>query len=222
MNILSPSILAADFNCLGEQISLTKQGGAPWVHVDVMDGSFVPQISLGMPELRSIRKGTDLFLDVHMMVTDPGRFVRTMADCGADMITFHLEAAKDPGAVIAAVQESGKKVGLAVKPSTPLEAAMPYLDRVNMLLIMTVEPGFGGQKFIEDMLPKIGRARSYFTEHGLNADVEIDGGVTRDNINMILDAGANVIVAGSAIYHGNILENTRYFTEKLREAEQVR
>ena len=219
MNILSPSILAADFTCLGEQIAETKQGGARWVHDDVMDGTFVPQISLGMPEIRSIRKGTDLFLDVHLMVTDPIRFVRTIADCGADMITFHIEAASDPGAVIAAIQESGKKAGIALKPSTPIAQVIPYLDRIDMLLVMTVEPGFGGQKFIADMLPKIREARELMTRRGRNIDIEIDGGVTRDNIGTILRAGANVIVAGSAVYHGNVEENTRFFIQKLRGEE---
>lgn len=216
MYILSPSILAADFNCLGEQLAQTRQGGAEWVHIDVMDGNFVPSISFGMPVIRSIRKGTDQFFDVHLMIREPERYVEAFADCGADLITFHLEATGDPGAVIAKIRtETGKKVGLSIRPSTPVEAAAPFLDSIDLLLVMTVEPGFGGQKYIEASTRRIEEARRLVRARGLHTDIQVDGGITRDNVDTVLDAGANVIVAGSAVYGGDIRGNVRFFVDHL-------
>jgi len=205
--ILSSSILSADFSILGEQIREAVNAGSEYVHFDVMDGAFVPSISFGMPVLKSVRKITDAVLDVHLMVNEPVRYIDEFAKLGADIITVHTEACSDVDAAIEAIKKAGCKVGLSVKPGTPTDVLFPYLDRVDMVLIMTVEPGFGGQKFIDYTMDKIKAVRNEITSRNLSVDVEIDGGVTADNISSIVSAGANVIVAGSAVFCGNISDN---------------
>ena len=212
--ILSPSILAADFAELGKQIEEADRAGADYIHIDVMDGCFVPSISFGMPVISSIRKVTKKPFDVHLMIVDPIRYVETFAKCGADIITVHFEACKDVKETLDAIHASGCRAGLSVKPGTPTSELFPFLDSVDMVLIMTVEPGFGGQKFIDYTLDKIREIRREINSRGVAVDVEIDGGVTRENIDMILEAGANVIVAGSAVFKGNISSNVKYFKER--------
>lgn len=207
MNILSPSILAADFWQLGEQIEQAEQAGAQYLHIDVMDGLFVPSISFGMPVITSLRKRTDIFFDVHIMIQEPERYATEFVKCGADMVTFHLEATEHVQDTIDSIRQAGGKVGISIKPGTPVEAVLPWLDQLDMVLVMTVEPGFGGQKYMEACTDKIRQVRAAITERGLSVDVEIDGGVTADNIRIPLEAGANVIVAGSAVFKGDVTEN---------------
>lgn len=209
MNILSPSILAADFRILGEQIREVESSGASYLHIDVMDGIFVPSISFGMPVISSIRKGSDLFFDVHLMIEKPERYVREFADCGADLINFHLEATEDVQSVIEAIRGLGKKVGITIKPATPAAAIEPWLGLVDMVLVMTVEPGFGGQTLMPDCLDKVREIRRMSDAKGLKTDIEVDGGITVDNVHLAIEAGANVIVAGSAVFRGDITGNVK-------------
>ena len=215
---MAPSILAADFNRLGEQLRVIEDCGVSYLHIDVMDGLFVPQISMGMPVIESIRKESGMVFDVHLMIVDPIRYIQTFADCGADIITFHVEAAEDPETVIAAIRKAGKKVGISVKPGTPVEAVRQYIPEIDQMLVMTVEPGFGGQKYIPEMTDKIRAAREMIRACGADCDVEVDGGIKKETIGTALEAGANLFVAGSAIFRGDLRENLAYYEEFLAQA----
>ena len=215
MNILSPSILSADFWKLGEDIKAVKEADVEWLHIDVMDGFFVPSISYGMPVIASIRKVTDMFFDVHLMIEQPERYIEDFAKSGADLINFHVEATEDVKAVIEQIRAVGKKVGITIKPKTPASAVEPYLELVDMVLVMTVEPGFGGQKLIPECIGKVTEIRKMVEEKGLNIDIEVDGGINIDNVEDAIKAGANVIVAGSAVFKNDVAENAKAFLAKI-------
>ena len=216
MNWLSPSILAADFNRLGEQIRCVRDNGAQALHFDVMDGMFVPSISFGMPVLESIRKETDLFLDVHLMIREPIRYVEEFAKCGADLITIHYEACCNVMQTIEAIRKTGVKAGLSIRPETPVSVVRPFLDKLDLILIMSVNPGFGGQTLMEGTYDKLRELRALMAETNQTSDghcprVEVDGGVNLSNVAGLLEAGADTIVTGSAIFRGDIADNTRQF-----------
>lgn len=216
MNILAPSILSADFNVLGEQIQTVAKAGAQYIHVDVMDGIFVPSISYGMPVIKSVRKSTEAVFDVHLMITEPVRYIRDFVDSGADIITVHVEACKDIDETIRDIKACGVRAAVAINPETPVDKIMPYLDDIDMALVMSVHPGFGGQKFIPDVLDKVRIIRSYYRDNNMDKDIEIDGGINFDNLPEVLEAGANVIVAGSSVYRGDAAANTKKFLELMR------
>lgn len=215
MNILAPSLLAADFARLGEQMRMIDQAGAHYFHYDVMDGQFVPNISMGLPVLQSIRKVTKKKLDVHLMIRNPERYISDFSDAGADILTVHAETCTHLDQVVRDIKREGILAGVALNPSTPLNVLDYVLPEVDMVLIMTVNPGYGGQKMIPYTLDKVRELRGIIQRRGLSTDIEVDGGVKIDNVDQFLNAGANVIVSGSGIFKGDLAGNVETFLEKM-------
>lgn len=215
MNKLAPSILSANFAALGEDVKKAERAGAQYLHIDVMDGAFVPSLSLGFPVIQSIRKLTDMVFDVHLMICSPDRYIAEFAEAGADIITVHAEACPHLNRTVASIKEQGVKAGVVLNPATPLTELQYILEDLDMVLLMTVNPGFGGQKYIESCTKKIQDLRRMITDRGLNIDIEVDGGIKLSNVRKVLDAGANVIVAGSAVFGGDVEKNVKDFLEVL-------
>lgn len=215
MNKLAPSILSANFAALGEDVKKAERAGAQYLHIDVMDGAFVPSLSLGFPVIQSIRKLTDMIFDVHLMICSPDRYIAEFAAAGADIITVHAEACPHLNRTVASIKEQGVKAGVVLNPATPLTELQYILEDLDMVLLMTVNPGFGGQKYIESCTKKIQELHKMITDRGLNIDIEVDGGIKLSNVRKVLDAGANVIVAGSAVFGGDVEKNVKDFLEVL-------
>ena len=219
MMILAPSLLAADFKNLDRELTLIQENGAEYLHFDVMDGMFVPSISFGMPVLQSIKPITKIVCDAHLMVQEPIRYVEAFAKAGADLITVHVEACEDIHATIAKIKECGCKVGVSICPETPVSVVEDLLEKIDMVLIMSVHPGFGGQKFIPESLEKIAAVRAMINEKGLNVDVQVDGGIYTHNVEDVVKAGANIIVAGSAVFNGDVAQNTKDMLALIKKYE---
>ncbi len=203
---IAPSILSADFTKLGEDVKLCENAGVPWLHIDVMDGIFVPNISFGAVIYEKLRKVSNLFFDVHLMITQPERYIERFINAGADSVTFHIEATDKPDECVEIIRSYGKKVGISICPETSVDSIKPYLDKVDMVLVMSVHPGYGGQSYIEAVNPKISEIRRLMGE---GFDIQVDGGIYKENIKSVVDCGANVLVAGTAVFKGDIVQNIK-------------
>lgn len=215
-NILAPSILSADFLKLGEQIKMVSDAGAKYLHIDVMDGMFVPNISFGIPVINCIKGNTDMVLDVHLMIVEPERYYEKFKAVGAEILTVHLEALKDPSNSLKKIRELGMKPSVSIKPDTKAEDVFPYLELVDQVLVMTVEPGAGAQAYIESCTDKIKAVREEITRRGLNVDVQVDGGINEKTIKTVMDAGANVFVMGSSVFNRNPYEQAKKYVDIIK------